>query len=70
MAMEHVTFTVEGITNENCAETIHDALIRLNGVENVIVDLGMKRVAVEFDAERMHRDTLRGTIEDEGYKVR
>jgi len=70
MAMEHVTFTVEGITSENSATTIHDALIRLNGVENVIVDLGMKRVAVEFDAERMHRDTLRGTIEDEGYKVR
>lgn len=70
MANEHVTFTVEGITSENCATTIHDALIRLNGVEDVIVDLGMKRVAVEFDAERMHRDTLRGTIEDEGYKVR
>jgi hypothetical protein len=70
MANEHVTFTVEGISDEIGATVLHDTLICLNGVENVIVDVAMKRVAVEYDAERMHRDTLRGTIEDEGYKVR
>ncbi len=70
MTNEHVTFNVEGMAGNDSADTIHAALIRLNGVDNVIVDVGMKRVAIEYDAERVPMDTLKGTIEDAGYKVR
>lgn len=70
MTNEHVIFTVEDMRDDPCAATIRDALLRLNGVEDVMADVGMKRVAVEYDSERMQLDTLRGTIEDEGFKVR
>ena len=70
MTNEHVTFNVEGMSGTGCPDVIHAALIRLNGVENVIVDVDLKRVAVEFDAERVPIDTLKGTIEDAGFKVR
>lgn len=70
MTNEHVTFTVEGMSGDSGANAIRNALIRLNGVEDVMVDTGIMRVAVEFDAERIGLETLRGTIEDAGYKVR
>ncbi len=70
MTNEHVTFTVEGITCESSAHAVRNALIRLNGVEDVTVHADILRVAVEYDAERIGLETLRGTIEDAGFKVR
>jgi len=70
MKTEHITFTVETAMDEPGLAMIREALTRLNGVVDVMVDAVLKRVAVEFDAERMEQGTLRGTIEDAGYKVR
>ena len=70
MANEHVTFVVDDLGCEACALTVREALLRLNGVVSVMADAGMKRVAVEFDSDRLQTETLRGTIEDTGYKVR
>jgi copper chaperone len=70
MLSEHVAFNVEDMTCEKCASTIQGALSKLNGIMNIIVDLDMKRVAVEYDVERLNFETLRGTIEDAGYKVK
>jgi len=70
MTNEHVTFTVEGMTGESSANAVRNALIRLNGVEDVTVHTDIFRVAVEYDAERIGLETLRGTIEDAGFKVR
>jgi len=70
MSDNHVTLNVEGMTCNHCVASITKALMQLNGVENVIVNLEMKRVAIEFDAERMNVEILKGTVEDAGYKVR
>lgn len=70
MKSEHVTFTVDGVPDEAFAAAISEALTRLNGVVEVFVDAGSRRVAVEFDAERMETGVLRGTIEDLGCRVR
>ncbi len=70
MANQHIAFNVDGMSCEHCVQTIKAAVVQLNGVYNVIVDLSTKRVAVEYDEERLDVDTLRGTIEDTGYKVR
>lgn len=70
MSSEHIGFIVEGMECEHCAQTIKSALTQLNGVYEVIVDLNSKRVAIEFDQERMDRDILKGTIEDTGFKVK
>lgn len=70
MSIEHVTFSVEGLLDETRMVAVREALIRLNGVVEVLVDGMMRRVAVEYDAERMEYATLKGTLEDAGYKVR
>ncbi|NLU32993.1 MAG: copper resistance protein CopZ [Clostridiaceae bacterium] len=67
MMSEHVTFIVEGMSCEHCVKTIRDTVSRLNGVYE---DLEGKRVVVEYDTERMDTGTIRGTIEDAGYKVK
>jgi copper chaperone len=70
MLNQHVAFNVEGMACEGCANSIKSSLTRLNGVCDVIVDIYAKRVAVEFDSERLDIETLKGTIEDAGYKVK
>lgn len=69
MTNEHATFNV-GIVDQEAAGAIRLALMSMNGVIEVMVDLDSKRVAVEFDAERIELDTLKGSIEDAGFKVR
>jgi len=70
MENQHVSFTVEDMSCEHCVKTIKERVSRLNGVYDVLVDLGTKRVVVEYDAERLDPDTIRDTIEDAGYTVK
>lgn len=70
MANQHIAFNVEGMSCDHCVKTIKSALTQLNGIYDVIVDLDTKHVAVEYDEERLDVGTLKGTIEDAGYKVR
>ncbi|NLU51998.1 MAG: heavy-metal-associated domain-containing protein [Clostridiaceae bacterium] len=70
MSGQNIAFNVEGMSCEHCVNAIKAALTKLNGVYDVIVDLNSKRVAVEYDEERVSADILRETIEDAGYKVR
>ncbi len=70
MSEQNIAFNVEGMSCQHCAENIKNALTKLNGVYNVIVDLESKRVAIEYDDERLSADILKGTIEDIGYNVR
>jgi len=70
LSNQHIVFNVEDMTCENGKKTIQSALNKLNGVCDVIVDVDTKHVAVEFDEERLDAYTLKGTIEDVGFKVR
>lgn len=70
MKSEHVAFIVEEMTCEHCVAAIRERVSRLNGVYDVLVDLQAKRIVVEYDAERLDAETIRGTIEDAGYTVK
>lgn len=70
MAVQNIAFNVEGITSEDSVEMIKKSLIVLNGVFDVIVDMNAKRVAVEYDEERLSVEIIKGTIEDTGFNVK
>lgn len=70
MSSQNTAFYVEDMSCEHCVNTIKAELTKLNGVYDVIVDLKSKRVAVEYDEERVSADILRETIEDAGFTVR
>jgi copper chaperone len=70
MAKEVKTLSVEGMSCMHCVNAIKDSVGALNGVDNVVVDLQEKKVMVEYDPERVSIDTIKDTIEDQGYEVK
>lgn len=68
--MTHIAVSVEGMACSNCEEKIKEALLKLNGVQSVVVDLNLKKVSVEYDEEKVFIDVIKGTIEDQGYDVK
>lgn len=70
LVMEHMALIVEDMSCSHCENTVKKVVSALNGVENVIVDLNAKKVIIEFDAEKVSTDIIKGTIEDQGYTVR
>lgn len=70
MAKEVRTLHVEGMSCGHCENAVKKAVGALNGVGSVAVDLEEKTVMVEFDTEKVSVDTIRDTIEDQGYDVK
>ncbi|HEX2999883.1 MAG TPA: heavy-metal-associated domain-containing protein [Armatimonadota bacterium] len=67
--MQQVEWTVGGIQCEGCAKSIHSALSRLEGVQEVSIDVAAKHVMVRYDAAKTSVDAIRRQIEDAGYTV-
>ena len=61
---------VDGITCEHCVDTIKEAVVILEGVLRVDVDIEKKQVVVEFDEKMAKPEDLIDKIEGVGFKVR
>ena len=61
---------VNGITCEHCVDTIKEAVGILVGVLRVDVDIGQKKVIVEFDEKLAKPEDLIDKIEEIGFEVR
>jgi copper chaperone len=70
MAIEVNTLDVEGMSCSHCENSVKKAVGALNGVDGVSVDLKAKKVTVEFDPEKVTIETIKDTIEDQGYDVK
>lgn len=70
MAKEVSILTVDGMSCSHCENAVKNSVGKLNGVESVNVDLGSKKVSVEYDSEKVDINTIKDTIEDQGYDVR
>ncbi|GIV49564.1 MAG: hypothetical protein KatS3mg038_0085 [Candidatus Kapaibacterium sp.] len=63
-------FTVRGAHCENCIATIERALRRLDGIVKVDAKLQPQAsVEVEYDSDKVNRDTLRRAVERVGYEL-
>ncbi len=58
---------VEGMSCGHCEKAVKHALGEVDGVNNVVVDLGTKKVEVE--GENLVDLILKAAIEDAGYDV-
>lgn len=70
MAKEVKTLNVEGMSCSHCENSVKKSVGALNGVDNVSVDLKAKKVTIEFDREKVSIETIKDTIEDQGYDVK
>jgi copper chaperone len=70
MAKEISSLKVEGMSCSHCENSVKKSVGALNGVEKVIVDLKAKKVTIEYDFEKVNIQTIKDTIEDQGYEVK
>lgn len=68
--MERTTLHVEGMSCGHCVNAIETSVGELNGVKKVNVNLGSGTVDIEFNAQEVNLDTIKETIDDQGYDVK
>ncbi|KUP08275.1 copper chaperone CopZ [Bacillus coahuilensis] len=61
--------TVEGMSCGHCVKAVEDSVGKLSGVKEVKVSLEEKKVEVEYDAGQVRLETIKETIDDQGYDV-
>jgi copper chaperone len=67
--MEKVTLNVQGMSCGHCVKSIEGSVGKLNGVSEVKVHLENGTVVVEFDTNKATLETIKETIDDQGYDV-
>jgi copper chaperone CopZ len=66
--LETIEIATEGEDCDQCVRRLRPTLKKINGVQDVMVDLPRERVIVTFDARKTHVPDLHDAILKSGYK--
>lgn len=66
--MKEITYDVPDVSCQHCINAITQET-QSAGVQNVIVDLGSKRVYVAFDEAQVSEDAVKEAIAEAGYDI-
>ena len=66
--VERIEIATEGEDCDECVRKLRPVLMKINGVQDVMVDLEDERVIVKFDARKTHAPDLHDAILKSGYK--
>jgi copper chaperone CopZ len=66
--VETIEIATEGEDCDQCVRKLRPVLMKISGVQDVIVDLEHERVIVKFDARKTHTPDLHDAILKSGYK--
>jgi copper ion binding protein len=69
MTSTHAILEVPGVSCSHCKAAIEGAVGAVDGVGQVVVDVGEKSVTIDFDADRVSLDALEAVVVEEGYEV-
>ena len=67
--MQQETIKVEGMTCQHCVEIITDALLNINGLNTVDVDLVKKEVSVKFNEYETKLQKISDKIIEVGFEL-
>ncbi|MBT2668904.1 copper chaperone CopZ [Bacillus sp. ISL-4] len=67
--MEKNTLNVKGMSCGHCIKGIEGSVGKLYGVNSVKVNLDSGTVEVEFNSNEVTLDSIKETIDDQGYDV-
>ena len=67
--MATTVLSVPDISCEHCERTITNALVPVDGVQAVRVDIPTKQVRVEYDEQRVDVERMQQILNDEDYPV-
>jgi len=66
--METIEIATEGEDCDQCVRKLRPVLMKISGVQDVMVDLEDEKVIVKFDARKTHAPDLHDAILKSGYK--
>src|SRR6266851_4595928 len=66
--LETIEIATEGEDCDECVRRLRPVLTKINGVQDVAIDLPRERVIVKFDARKTHAPDLHDAILKSGYK--
>ncbi|MDQ6692817.1 MAG: cation transporter, partial [Chloroflexota bacterium] len=64
-----ISLVVPTVSCDHCKHTIESTLKGLDGVNDAVVDVANKRVALNYDPEKVDLSTLEEALSEEGYDV-
>jgi Cu+-exporting ATPase len=67
--LKHLTLPITGMTCANCVATVERSLRKLEGVDQVSVNLATERASLAFDPARVDERAILARIEKVGYGV-
>lgn len=67
--MKNIAFIVEGMTSDNCVNSIKQNLRKINGVNDIEVSLEKMAVDVNYEPDKVSIDEMKDTIKKTGYNV-
>ncbi|MED1202365.1 copper chaperone CopZ [Heyndrickxia acidicola] len=67
--MEKITLEVQGMSCGHCVKAVEGSVGALEGVKEVKVHLSESLVDIEYNIEKVSLDTIKETIDDQGYDV-
>lgn len=67
--MRHISLVVPSISCDHCKETVETTLKQFDGVQEAIVDVANKRVALTYDPDRVAMSEMEAALSEEGYDV-
>jgi len=67
--MRSISLVVPAISCAHCKQTVERTLKGFEGVQEAIVDIDNKRVALTYDPDKIELSKLEEALSEEGYDV-
>ncbi|OCA89210.1 MULTISPECIES: copper chaperone CopZ [unclassified Bacillus (in: firmicutes)] len=67
--METTILNVKGMSCEHCVKAVEGSVSELNGVSSVKVTLDTGKVEVQYDPAMVNLETIKESIDEQGYDV-
>ncbi|HUP27680.1 MAG TPA: cation transporter [Chloroflexia bacterium] len=67
--MRQISMVIPSISCAHCKQTVESTLKGFEGVEDAIVDVANKRVALKYDDAKVDLSRLEEALSEEGYDV-
>ncbi len=67
--MRQLSLVVPAISCDHCKHTVESTLKQFDGVQDAIVDIANKRVALSYDPDKVELAKLEEALSEEGYDV-
>lgn len=67
--MRQISLVVPAISCAHCKHTVESTLKQFDGVQEAIVDIANKRVALKYDPDKVDLGMMEEALSEEGYDV-